>query len=186
MAGLIESMLAGGGQGAANASTQNTAAAQNMNLQQMQIEVRALMDDRVRENARSDRLGEMDAQHGYRMDEIKAMKDPSDSKIKEQQLKQLMDDGKVPAVIKTEYKSLDDSAKVIQAAIAKATAEGSGDTTGLASLSGQLEKIQSRQQEMLSSLPSYVAKKGSSLDDLFPIKQKPGQTSPDKTSNPDW
>jgi hypothetical protein len=64
MAGLIESMLAGGGQGAANASAQNTAAAQNMNLQQMQVEVRALMDQRIAERAKTD----METKHGYDLD----------------------------------------------------------------------------------------------------------------------
>jgi hypothetical protein len=76
MAGLIESMLAGGGQGAANASTQNTAAAQNMNLQQMQIEVKTLMDQRIAERAaqgeqakydrtREDTKTDMETKHGY-------------------------------------------------------------------------------------------------------------------------
>lgn len=51
MAGLMESMLAGGGAGASNASTQNTNAAQNMTLQQMQLEVKMLMDQRIAEAA---------------------------------------------------------------------------------------------------------------------------------------
>ncbi|MFA6204461.1 MAG: hypothetical protein WC710_14885 [Gallionella sp.] len=87
MAGLIESMLAGGGQGAANASTQNTVAAQNMNLQQLQIEVKTLMDQRIAERAaqgeqakydrtREDAKADLETKHGYDLELMKERNKP--------------------------------------------------------------------------------------------------------------
>lgn len=189
MPGLMESLAAGAASGFSNATQQNNAAEISSLNRKNEFSIREMMDARIAEREqsrydrnRSDLKDDRDATHQNRLEEIKAMKDPNDVKMKALQLKQVMEESKVPPAIRTEYKSLDDSAKAIQAAMTKATAEGAGDPAGMSNLASQLDKIRSRQQDLLSSLPDYVAKKGSSLDDLFPLKN--GQKS--ATSGKDW
>lgn len=105
-----------------------------------------------------------------------AGKDPSDWKIKELQLKALMEDAKVPPLVKTEYASLDKSISQIDAAMNKAKAEGTGDTNGLVELSKKRNEYTDRQRELLASVAGYK-KAVPDIDRLFEDKRKPGGKS---------
>lgn len=107
MAGLMGAIASGGAQGFARGTEQNSSVAQNMNMQQMNIMVRELMDARVAERAatadktkydrsREDVKADRDATHQNRLEEIKAhgaasskaAKDPLDQEAKKFSLEQ--------------------------------------------------------------------------------------------------
>ncbi len=191
MAGpMLGAVLAGGLEGYAKGSEQNFQAGTQAAFAQWQTEVKGLMEERLAERGIQAKREDADTQynrelglkgidasntsaaaekqHGFRMDEIKAGKDPIDTKLKQAQLDKILKDEQIPQAIKTEYASLEKRAEQITAAISKAQAEDTYDMTGenAKDLQRQLNALTKRQQDLIAPYQGDQAPKDKGLPDL--------------------
>ena len=102
MSGLLGALAAGAIGGAGKGVSENAQADMKFNYDQMQAEIKALMDDRIYERGRKERSEASDLAYEREKGLINLRKDPVDQQIKQEKLASILEDKKIPSAVKTE------------------------------------------------------------------------------------